>query len=260
MPTSSAAVSSLALAVLGLGAVSAFAQGPTVAAFGGRQDAARPAAALPAPPPGPIESRLLAIPQRADGQPMPESARAAAVWRSAAGDNRHGSPEVEGKISSAPGTGTETGLVITINPAPFGTPAPPPDDPAPPEKTVAAVAPDLGPATPPPTKAPLAASIPFVGRSPDLTDATRTTLDGVGKTLADKRPRLVEVRAFATGDDIVSRQDFAGARAGRARLPDRPGVKSRIDVGAFLRRRRARRHPGAQHVTAPRRNQRRLSG
>jgi outer membrane protein OmpA-like peptidoglycan-associated protein len=136
--------------------------------------------------------------------------------------------------SPAPGTGTETGLVITINPAPFGAPAPPPDDPAPPEKTVAAVAPDLGPATPPPTKAPLAASIPFVGRSPDLTDATRTTLDGVGKTLADKRPRLVEVRAFATGDDIVSRQiSLARALVVRAYLIDR-GVKSRIDVGAFL--------------------------
>jgi outer membrane protein OmpA-like peptidoglycan-associated protein len=136
--------------------------------------------------------------------------------------------------SPAPGTGTETGLVITINPAPFGTPAPPPDDPAPPEKTVAAVAPDLGPATAPPTKAPLAASIPFVGRSPDLTDATRTTLDGVGKTLADKRPRLVEVRAFATGDDIVSRQiSLARALVVRAYLIDR-GVKSRIDVGAFL--------------------------
>jgi len=99
---------------------------------------------------------------------------------------------------------------------------------------MAAVAPDLGPATPPPTKAPLAASIPFTGRSPDLTDATRTTLDGVGKTLADKRPRLVEVRAFATGDDIVSRQiSLARALVVRAYLIDR-GVKSRIDVGAFL--------------------------
>jgi len=47
MPTSSAAASSLALAALGMGAVSAFAQGPTVAAFDGRQDAARPAATLP---------------------------------------------------------------------------------------------------------------------------------------------------------------------------------------------------------------------
>jgi len=234
MPTSSAAASSLALAALGMGAVSAFAQGPTVAAFDGRQDSARPAATLPAPPPGPIESRLLAIPQRADGQPMPESAPPPPLFGGelpviTVMDRR----KSRGR-SPAPGTGTETGLVITINPAPFGAPAPPPDDPAPPEKTVAAVAPDLGPATPPPTKAPLAASIPFVGRSPDLTDATRTTLDGVGKTLADKRPRLVEVRAFATGDDIVSRQiSLARALVVRAYLIDR-GVKSRIDVGAFL--------------------------
>jgi|HubBroStandDraft_4_1064222.scaffolds.fasta_scaffold106226_2 outer membrane protein OmpA-like peptidoglycan-associated protein len=236
MPTSSAAVSSLALAVLGVGAVSAFAQGPTVAAFDSRQDATRPAVVLPAPPPGPIESRLLAIPLPGNGQPMPEPAPAPALFGGelpviTVMDRR------KSKGTSAPstGTGTETGLVVTITPGPFGTPAPPPDDPsAPPEKTMAALAPDLGPATPPPTKAPLAASIPFVGRSPDLTDATRTTLDGVGKNLADKRPRLVEVRAFATGDDIVSRQiSLARALVVRAYLIDR-GVKSRIDVGAFL--------------------------
>jgi outer membrane protein OmpA-like peptidoglycan-associated protein len=234
MPTSSAAVSSLAFAVLGLGAVPAFAQGPAVAAVGDRQDAARSAVALSSPPAGPIESRLLAIPLRADGQAMPETTPpplfAGALPVITVIDRRKSKGN-----SSAPGSGTETGLVITINPAPFGRPAPEPDDPsAPPEKTVAAVAPDLGPATPPPTKAPLAASIPFIGRSPDLTDATRTTLDGVGKTLADKRPRLVEVRAFATGDDIVSRQiSLARALVVRAYLIDR-GVKSRIDVGAFL--------------------------
>ena len=234
MPTSSAAVSSLALAVFGMGAVSAFAQGPTVAAVDGRRNAARTAVALPAPPPGPIESRLLAIPLRADGQPLPEAPPpplfAGELPVITVMDRR----KSKGRSAAAPGTGTETELVITITPGPFGTPAPPPDDPAPPEKMVAAVAPDLGPATPPPTKAPLAASIPFVGRSPDLNDATRTTLDGVGKALADKRPRLVEVRAFATGDDIVSRQiSLARALVVRAYLIDR-GVKSRIDIGAFL--------------------------
>ncbi|MGZ5910076.1 MAG: OmpA family protein [Reyranella sp.] len=234
MPTSWAAVSSLALAVLGLGAASAFAQGPAVAAVGDRQDAARSAVALPSPPPGPIESRLLAIPLRSDGQPIPESAPPPLFGGQLPVITVMDRRKSKGRGPAAPGTGTETGLVITINPAPFGTPAPEPNDPAPPEKTVAAVAPDLAPATPPPTKAPLAASIPFVGRSPDLTDATRTTLDGVGKTLADKRPRLVEVRAFATGGDIVSRQiSLARALVVRAYLIDR-GVKSRIDVGAFL--------------------------
>ncbi|MGZ5905726.1 MAG: OmpA family protein [Reyranella sp.] len=227
-------MSSLAVAVLGLGAVPVFAQGPAVAAVGDRQDAARSAVALPSPPPGPIESRLLAIPLRSDGQPIPESAPPPLFGGQLPVITVMDRRKSKGRGPAAPGTGTETGLVITINPAPFGAPAPPPDDPAPPEKTVAAVAPDLGPATPPPTKAPLAASIPFVGRSPDLTDATRTTLDGVGKTLADKRPRLVEVRAFATGDDIVSRQiSLARALVVRAYLIDR-GVKSRIDVGAFL--------------------------
>jgi outer membrane protein OmpA-like peptidoglycan-associated protein len=143
----------------------------------------------------------------------------------------------KGRSPGGPANGTPetTTLVITVTPGPFGTPAPPPDESAvPPAKAVAALAPNLDPATPPPTKAPLAASIPFVGRSPDLTDATRAELDGVGKKLADKRPRLVEVRAFATGDDIVSRQiSLARALVVRAYLIDR-GVKSRIDVGAFL--------------------------
>ncbi|HEV3489479.1 MAG TPA: hypothetical protein VG224_02670 [Reyranella sp.] len=236
MPTSSAAVSSLALAVLGMGAVSAFAQGPTVAAFDSRQDPGRPAVALPAPPPGPIESRLLAIPLRGDGQPMPEPAPPPALFGGqlpviTVMDRR----KSKGTSATAPGTGTETGLVVTITPAPFGSPAPPPEEESPqPPQVVAALAAKLDPPTAPPTKSPLAASIPFVGRSPDLTDATRTTLDGVGKNLADKRPRLVEVRAFATGDDIVSRQiSLARALVVRAYLIDR-GVKSRIDVGAFL--------------------------
>jgi outer membrane protein OmpA-like peptidoglycan-associated protein len=235
MPTSSAAVSSLALAALGLGAVSAFAQGPAVAAVGDPQNAARSTVTLPSPPPGPIESRLLTIPLRSDGQPIPESAPPPLFGGQLPVITVIDRRKSKGSGPGAPGTGTETGLVVTITPGPFGTPAPEPEDPsAPPQKTVAAVAPDLGPATPPPTKAPLAASIPFVGRSPDLNDATRTTLDGVGKTLADKRPRLVEVRAFATGDDIVSRQiSLARALVVRAYLIDR-GVKSRIDVGAFL--------------------------
>ena len=127
MPTSSAAVSSLAVAVIGLGAVPAFAQGPAVAAVGDRQDAARPAVALPSPPPGPIESRLLTIPLRADGQPISEAAPpplfAGALPVITVIDRRKSKGN-----SAAPGTGTETGLVITINPAPFGRPAPEPDD------------------------------------------------------------------------------------------------------------------------------------
>jgi outer membrane protein OmpA-like peptidoglycan-associated protein len=233
MPTSSAAVRSLALAVFGLGVAPAYAQGPNVTNLGTRQEPAKPAVALPAPPAGPIESRLLAIPPLGDIAALPAPAPSAAALPVIAVTDRR---KLKGRSPSAPGgTGSETSLVITITPAPFGSPAPlPEEEPAPPVQTMAALAAKLDPATPPPTKAPLVASIPFVGRSPDLTDMTRAALDGVGKNLADKRPRLVEVRAFATGDDIVSRQiSLARALVVRAYLIDR-GVKTRIDVGAFL--------------------------
>ena len=232
MPTSSAAVRSLALAVFGLGVAPAYAQGPNVTNLGSRQEPAKPAIALPAPPAGPIESRLLAIPLLGDIA-LPAPAPSATVLPVIAVTDRR---KLKGRSPSAPGDrGSETSLVITITPAPFGSPAPPPEgEPAPPAQAMAALAAKLDPATPPPTKAPLVASIPFVGRSPDLTDMTRAALDGVGKNLADKRPRLVEVRAFATGDDIVSRQiSLARALVVRAYLIDR-GVKTRIDVGAFL--------------------------
>ena len=218
--------------MFGLGAAPALAQGPAVTALGARPETAKPAANLPAPPPGPIESRILAIPLMAalaDVAVSPVSL-GAALPAITVRDRRSKGSSRQHRV-----TGSETSLVITITPAPFGQ-APPPDEEQPPQppQVVAALAAKLDPPTAPPTKSPLAATIPFTGRSPDLTDTTRATLDGVGKNLADKRPPLVEVRAFATGDDIVSRQiSLARALVVRAYLIDR-GVKARIDVGAFL--------------------------
>ncbi len=233
---------SLALAVFGMGALPAlapaFAQGPNVTALSSRPEPAGPAAVLPSPPPGPIESRMLAIPLREIAS-APAPALSPASFGGAlpviiVTDRR----KSKGRSPAAPsGTGSETGLVITINPAPFGLPTPPPDEEsAPPSKpALAALAPDLGPTTPPPTKAPLAASVPFAGPSPNLTDTTRALLDRVGEDLAAKKPRLVEVRAFATGDDITSRQiSLARALVVRAYLIDRGVKSSRIDIGAFL--------------------------
>jgi outer membrane protein OmpA-like peptidoglycan-associated protein len=66
MPTSSVAVRSLALAALVLGAAPAFAQGVTVqparVPVPGAPGTYERNANLPAPPPGPIESRLVSIP------------------------------------------------------------------------------------------------------------------------------------------------------------------------------------------------------
>src|SRR4029077_9158025 len=140
---------------------------------------ARPAAALPAPPPGPIESRLLAIPLLGDiaALPAPSTTSLGAALPVITVTDRR---KLKGRSPSAPGdTGTETNLVITITPAPFGSPGPPParetppappvppapppeEDPPQPPQVVAALAAKLDPPTAPPTKSPLAASIPFV--------------------------------------------------------------------------------------------------
>ena len=99
MPTSSAAVRSLALAVFGLGVAPAYAQGPNVTALGTGQEPARPAVALPAPPPGPIESRLLAIPLLGDIAALPARACDGLARCRAARDNCHRPAQIEGKIA-----------------------------------------------------------------------------------------------------------------------------------------------------------------
>ena len=94
-------------------------------------------------------------------------------------------------------------------------------------------APEPAPA-PPSRTAGTAATVVFTGQSAELTDAARAALDRLAQTIANRNTRQIELRAYAGGNGPESRKvSLARALAVRSYLIDR-GVKSRIDVGAFL--------------------------
>jgi|FEC22Drversion2_1045045.scaffolds.fasta_scaffold01021_7 outer membrane protein OmpA-like peptidoglycan-associated protein len=216
MPSSSAVVLALA-AVLGLGAASALAQSagsrvvvyPTQGAASSSSRTVVPGGALPAPPPGPIESRIVALP---DGTipalPAAASAAPAAVTSAPMGQPVYVAPPVTW------GGGTSVAAA-----------APPSAPPA------AAVAPPVVPAVPGQGE-PLAV-IPFTFRSAILNAAAKAELDRVARTVKDKGLRQLEIRAFATGGDIESRKvALARALVVRSYLIDQR-LKARIEVGSF---------------------------
>ena len=313
MPSSSAATRSLVLAVFGMGAASAFAQGPNVTAFNpysgvglpggpavsygpqaaypivdtvgpaagpafnpwqttapmpmagpgaaafnpGQPFDAGPAPAAPAyvynpgaglPPPGRIESRIVAIPERGNARiprdllysspPAPPPAVATAEPRPiapVAAPPKPIIPVVPPAPTPTPAT-RPTPSVAAVTPPPAAAPAPPPSAaPAPPAAepgrpvAVTTATPSLAPAT----KGSAVASIPFTAQSADLSDVAKSELDRVAKNISDKALRQVELRAFATGADPESRKiALARALVVRSYLIDR-GVKSRIEVGGF---------------------------
>jgi outer membrane protein OmpA-like peptidoglycan-associated protein len=309
MPSSSAAVRSLALAVLGFGAASAFAQGPNVTAFnpysgvglpggptpsygpqaaypivdtvgptGGpafnpwqpigpppvagpnvgafdpsqapvaRPPVAGPAPAyvynpgahLPAPPPGPIGSRLVAIPERGDAR-IPRdllySAPAAPPPVATAPEPTPVPAPTPASVAPAPPPApAPTPIARPAPPVAAATPAPPPAPPAaaPPAATasrsITITTPDLSPSS---SKGATVASIPFEGQSADLSDVAKSELDRIAKNLSDKGLRQIELRAFASGADPDNRKiALARALVVRSYLIDR-GLKSRIEVGGF---------------------------
>jgi outer membrane protein OmpA-like peptidoglycan-associated protein len=197
MPTSSVAVRSLALAVFGLAAASAFAQGPNVTG--------RPAD-LPPPPPGPLESRFLEIPERS--APAPRT-----------------------RVDISPSATPAAPAAVTATPAPSTLPPAAMQTPPARPTTTATLSPE--PTTPPPTKDAVTGSIPFAALSANLSEITRSEIDRIAKNIVDKKLRQIELRAFAGGDDPESRKiALARALVVRSYLIDR-GVKSRIEVGAY---------------------------
>lgn len=163
----------------------------------GSPQAAERNANLRPPPPGPIESRLI---------PLPE------------GNLRGSRDTAAAPSSSGPFTGP-----IFANPPVMSMAAP--TGPA-----VAAGRP-AEPATPA-AGTPLAV-IGFAGQTASLTDSTRAELDRVAKVIAEKGVRQIELRAYAFGGGIDSRKvALARALVVRAYLIDAK-IKARIEVGSF---------------------------
>jgi hypothetical protein len=178
----------------------------------GSPEAAARNASLRPPPPGPIESRLLSIPEGSlhaprDARSAPSAAASAAP------------PAAESSGQSASG--------------PFSRPIfanPPVTSMASPAGSAMAAS---RPAEPAPSipGAPLAV-IGFLGQSANLTAATRAELDQVAKRIAELGVRQIELRGYALGGIDSRKVALARALVVRAYLID-ARIKARIEVGTF---------------------------
>jgi outer membrane protein OmpA-like peptidoglycan-associated protein len=213
----------VAAGVVSAGAVSASAPAPIYSYD--------PGAYLPAPPPGPIESRIVAIPEV--GKAPSRSRSYTLVPAHTPPPPPPIAPPMAARPEPAPTPKPSAPAPIAVTPAPppaaATTPAPPP-----PTRPVAAVVSPLRPEpVTPPTKGAVAASVAFAAQSAELSDSARTDLDRLAKNLGDRSLRQIEIRAYAGGGDPESRKvSLARALVVRSYLIDR-GVKARIEVGAF---------------------------
>lgn len=207
MSSSAVAKGRVALAALIIGGTPAFAQQaqesndsgvvvvrPARVPVPGSPQAVARNANLPPPPPGPIESRLI---------PLPEG-------------NLRGSRDT----AAAPSSSSPISGPIFANPPvmSMADPALAAGRPAEPAASAAGT--------------PLAV-IGFAGQTASLTDSTRAELDRVAKVIAEKGVRQIELRAYAFGGGIDSRKvALARALVVRAYLIDAK-IKARIEVGSF---------------------------
>ncbi len=214
------------------------AMGPsTVMAGGGPPPGAMPGysysrgANLPSPPPGPIESRLMAIPELGSRGGAPRIAATAAPEPIVPP-----APPPPAQTAAAAPAPPPTPEPVPIKRTPPATVVVPPPASAPP-KTVAEATPPPPPAPEPapmPRPAPAAAmaTLEFSSQSAEINAAARAELERVAKTLGNTRQ--IELRAFAGGPDPNDARKVALARAlaVRSYLIDL-GVKARIEVAAY---------------------------
>jgi outer membrane protein OmpA-like peptidoglycan-associated protein len=76
-----------------------------------------------------------------------------------------------------------------------------------------------------------AITVPFEAQSVEIAQAGRGALDGLARSLSERGVRQIEVRGYASGDDVSDARKLALARAlsVRSYLIDQ-GVKARIEV------------------------------
>jgi outer membrane protein OmpA-like peptidoglycan-associated protein len=225
MSSSAVAKGRVALAALIIGAAPAFAQQaqpsnepgivivhPARVPVPGSPQAAERNANLRPPPPGPIESRLVPLPEGSASRGTRDAG--AAPPASASSDQSTSAPPP----ASAPTSGA---IFATPRVQSLAAPTGP---------AIAASRPGEPVASAP--GAPLAV-IGFAGQSANLTEATRAELDQLAKRIAERGVRQIELRGFAIGGSIDSRKvALARALVVRAYLID-ARVKARIEVGTF---------------------------
>lgn len=225
MSSSAVARGRVALAALIIGATPAVAQQaqppnepgivivqPARVPVPGSPEAAARNANLRPPPPGPIESRLVSIPDSSPRPPRDARSEPPATAYAAPGAVEPSGPSTSGPISGP----IFANPPVTSMAAPIGS-------------AMAA----SRPAEPAPSMpgAPLAV-IGFAGQSANLTEATRAELDRVAKVIAEKGVRQIELRGYAFGGLDSRKVALARALVVRAYLIDAK-IKARIEVGTF---------------------------
>ena len=203
---------------------------------------------LPAPPPGPIESRIVAIPEVGGGRSAPRNLYSSAPAHASPPAPAPVAPPVAAPVPTAAPTPAPVPVARPAAPPAVVTPPAPAPAPAatptPPRPAVAAApapvttpapppAPSRSTATPAPSGGAVAATVAFSGQSAELSDAAKADLDRVAKNISDRSLRQVELRAHTGANDPESRKvSLARALIVRSYLIDK-GVKSRIEIGAF---------------------------
>ena len=217
MSSSAVAMGRVAFAALIIGAAPAVAQQaqsnepgvvvvqPARVPVPGSPEAAARNASLRPPPPGPIESRLLSVPEA--GLRPPSDARSEPPAAASAAPPPNNAP-VSAPIFATPPVQS---LAAPSGPA------------------IAASRPNQPAASIP--GAPLAV-IAFAGQSANLTEATRAELDQIAKRIAEQGVRQIELRGYAFGGIDSRKVALARALVVRAYLIDAK-VKARIEVGSF---------------------------
>lgn len=230
---------------------------------------AKAGASLPPPPPGPIKSRVVAVPelttsrsksrdvQKASTAYIEPAAKPAAMPIAppavatpapvpAAPPTPAATPAAppplivtapaSPSVYSAPATASTAPRVVTPHPAPAPpvVPAPSPQPPAAEQRQMAALAPPPSPPPAPPARSGVAVTLVFAARSTELSDASKVELDRLAKELADRTQRQVELRSVSENGDPDSRKiSLARALIVRNYLIDK-GVRSRIEIASIV--------------------------
>lgn len=230
---------------------------------------AKTAASLPPPPPGPIKSRVVAVPELTTSRSKPRDVEKASAAQSAPAGKSASTPTAPtvvapapvpaapAPVAAAPAATPAAPLPVAavptappVRPAPAPTTAPtvpslaapappvaaapPPQPPAAPQRQMAAVAPMPSPPPAPPARSGVAVTLVFSARSTELSDASKAELDRLAKDITDRTLRQVELRTVADKGDPDSRKiSLARALIVRNYLIDR-GVRSRIEIASIV--------------------------